>query len=70
MCIRDRAIGGPKKKRKLDEALESLQNDKTPVNNSATPTSTANTTPTTQVCILCLLQLEVYRKNVLFLFRI
>lgn len=42
------AIGGPKKKRKLDEALESLQNDKTPVNNSATPTSTANTTPTTQ----------------------
>lgn len=44
------AIGGSRKKRKLDEALESLQNDKTPANNSSTPTSSATSTP--QVGIL------------------
>ena len=39
------AIGGPKKKRKLDEALESLQNSQTPSGaaNSSTP-SNANAT--------------------------
>ena len=33
------AIGGPRKKRKLDEALESLSKAQTPGNNSSTSTS-------------------------------
>ena len=43
------AIGGPRKKRKLDEALESLQNSQSSGNSSLnqanTPTSTADSAP-------------------------
>ena len=46
------AIGGKKKKRKLDEALESLQNATTPGSNANATSSAPNSHSTSQVRII------------------
>ena len=43
------AIGGPRKKRKLDEALESLQNAQTPGNTNAPSSTSSSNSSTNQV---------------------
>lgn len=64
------AIGGPRKKRKLDEALESLQNAQTPGTNNTSSTSLSTSNATTnqvyQLLIHCYMSKIEQALSVLF----